>query len=47
MHKTQKIRETEYEQALSGIYAELVKWQYWIKEQQESPHFLFPYRRHE
>jgi len=33
MNKQQKIHAPEYEKALSDIYAELVKWQYWIKQQ--------------
>jgi len=33
MKNTHKMRDAEYEEALSDIYAELVKWQYWIKQQ--------------
>lgn len=32
MSKSDKISKSEYESALSDIYVELVKWQYWIKE---------------
>jgi len=32
MSKHQKMPDKEYEKALSEIYVELVKWQYWIKQ---------------
>jgi len=32
MAKHKKIAREVYEKALSGVYIELVKWQYWIKE---------------
>jgi len=32
MAKSQKKSNGEYETALSDIYEELVKWQYWIKQ---------------
>ncbi|MDQ6954866.1 MAG: polyphosphate kinase 2 [Mariprofundaceae bacterium] len=33
MGKNQKTRKLDYEKKLSDIYIELVKWQYWIKDQ--------------
>jgi polyphosphate kinase 2 len=33
MKKHQKMQDPEYGKALSNIYIELVKWQYWIKQQ--------------
>jgi len=33
MSKRQKMLDPEYGKALSNIYVELVKWQYWIKQQ--------------
>ena len=33
MKKRQKMPDPEYGKALSNIYVELVKWQYWIKQQ--------------
>ncbi|MDQ6956186.1 MAG: polyphosphate kinase 2 [Mariprofundaceae bacterium] len=33
MSKCKRLSKAEYEKALSDIYVELVKWQYWIKNQ--------------
>jgi len=33
MNKSQKMLDQEYGKALKNIYVELVKWQYWIKQQ--------------
>jgi len=33
MNKPQKMADRAYGKALKGIYVELVKWQYWIKQQ--------------
>jgi len=32
MSKDEKMSKSEYEKALSDVYVELVKWQYWIKK---------------